>query len=180
MNKLILIYTPYHQLFISQLIESRKVYCENIVVIDFCKRRAKLGSHYYHIGGKALAMLLLSLIAKFSGYFLLKIFKIDALIIPHSDGIVANILTHKILKSWDKRVSIELYHEGVLSFYNYKENPIVFPSRKFLLSLLSFHVFKYKKGFFPIENARTFYIPRNLGKYVLLLQNPKEVQLDMV
>jgi len=178
MSKLILIYTPYHQLFIGHLIHSRKLGSEDIFVLDFCENRSDLPAIYYHFGRKNGSILVLSLLLKLFGYSLMELFKIDTLLIPHSDGIIANILTHKTLNRRNNKIAIDIYHEGVLSFYNYKENPIIFPTRKFFLSLLCFHIFKYKNGFLPIESARTFYIPMNLGKHLAYKVKTQEIRLS--
>tara|TARA_R110002051_G_scaffold315015_1_gene392867 strand:+ start:2724 stop:3737 length:1014 start_codon:yes stop_codon:yes gene_type:complete len=96
--------------------------------------------------------------------------KLD-LYVPHIGGILANYLYFNKHIKEKNNVSLNLYYEGILYFYDFKEMLQVFHLKRFLFSLCLGFCYRYQKTILPYSSRKIKYIYTPIKQFT---KGPKE------
>lgn len=155
MINLILVYTPFNKLIIKTLIDQGLI-DSNSLIIDHTVKKSDDFINYIHLKN-IFEKIYFTFKIRFFNKFFFKKHSIKNFFIPHSDGIVANMLIKLVKKN--NKFELNLFHEGILSLYDENKNPKSIKLKKYLISLFFFHIHDYKSDLFPIDLAKSFYTP---------------------
>lgn len=164
-NSLFILYTPFHQLIVEEILKRNEFNHRDIFIIDHNETISdNLTIYNYQFLGKNSYVKLLTLVKwRFFYKFYFKKFNIGYIFIPHLEGILSNFLFSKHV--FEKKIEFSLYHEGVLSLYDYtRHNRNKTSGSKLLLSYLLLYKFKEFDNIAPFnsEHIKYVYLPQNI------------------
>lgn len=96
--------------------------------------------------------------------------------IPHTGGLIANFIYYSKAFNKNEKVFINLYYEGVLYLYDYKEPLKSFHYKRFILGLLCGFVYTRNEVILPYNAKSIYKIYTPIKKYT---QGPIEKLVDL-
>lgn len=173
---LIITYNSFHQSMAKAIINSEFISKDSYILDHNILMAKELNSNcnYIHIGGKIFKYFCIFFWRLYLVFFIKKN-QINEIIIPHLDGILSNY----IYKCLPRHIKISLYHEGILSLYEFsrqKNNNF----KKKLFSFFLLHRFINYENIFPVNDIsiNRFFTPIIKGTILKDLNKAFKIELQ--
>lgn len=151
----IVTYNGYHQLIAQAILELEGISDDSIILDHHLISSEKLKKYKNYIALDKNEFKKFFQVAKWRFIInkFIKKYGIEEVIIPHSEGVISNLL----YSSYKNKYKLSFFHEGILSFYDFKrEGRSWFRFRKDIFPLLFLYKFKRYDNLFDINNENTF------------------------
>lgn len=152
---LIITYNGYHQLIAEAILKLDDISKDSYIIDQHLTFSENLSNYKNYMPSSNNNFIKFFQVAKlrFNIKLLIKKKLIDEVIIPHSEGVLSNLLYSQYNNSY----KLSFYHEGILSFYHFERGERNwFRIRKHLAPYLFFYKFKKYDNLFDINNEKVF------------------------